>query len=224
MSNPFFKMFGPSPLSPLQEHMSVAHECTQQLIPFFEAVYAGDWPLADKMQAKIAELEKKADNLKKDLRLHLPKGMLLPVHRNDLLKILTMQDGVANRSEDIAGLVLGRRMVFPAPIRDKLWQLVQRSVAASEQANKAIHELDELLETGFRGREVDVVETMIVELDKIEHETDDLQVEVRRQLFEIEKDFPAVDVIFYYQIIEWVGDLADRAELIGGNLQLLLAR
>lgn len=224
MTNPFFNMFGPSPLSPLQEHMSVACECTQKLIPFFEFVVANDWPAAEKCQSEIADLEKKADNLKKELRLHLPKGLWLPVHRNDLLKILTMQDAVANRTEDIAGLIIGRRMIFPQEMLDKLWQLIRKSVEATEQANKAIHELDELLETGFRGREVDVVETMIHELDKIEHETDDLQVEVRKQLFEIEKSLPPVDVMFYYQTIEWIGDLADRAELVGGNLQLLLAR
>ncbi|HBP75141.1 MAG TPA: phosphate transport regulator, partial [Alcanivorax sp.] len=37
-------------------------------------------------------------------------------------------------------------------------------------------------------------------------------------------ELPPVDVIFLYKIIEWIGDLADRAQKVGGRLQLLLAR
>ena len=46
----------------------------------------------------------------------------------------------------------------------------------------------------------------------------------RKILFRLEKDLPPVDVIFLYKIIDWIGDLADRASRVGGYLQLLLAR
>ena len=65
---------------------------------------------------------------------------------------------------------------------------------------------------------------MLAELDKIETETDELQKEIRSILFTIEEDMPPVNVMFLYKIIEWIGDLADRAQHVGGRLQLLLAR
>lgn len=65
---------------------------------------------------------------------------------------------------------------------------------------------------------------MIVELDKIEEDTDDLQIKIRRQLFAIENDMNPIDVMFLYKIIEWVGDLADLAERVGSRLELMLAR
>ena len=68
-----------------------------------------------------------------------------------------------------------------------------------------------------------VIEGMILKLDKIEHETDEMQITIRQKLFDIEKELPAVDVIFLYKIIEWVGDLADRAQKVGGHLQILMA-
>ena len=40
----------------------------------------------------------------------------------------------------------------------------------------------------------------------------------------LEVELPPVDVIFLYQIIDWVGDLADRAQRVGSRLQLLVAR
>ena len=95
---------------------------------------------------------------------------------------------------------------------------------ATKQASKAINELEELLETGFKGREVTLVEKMLVELDAIEQDTDDMQIKVRRQLREVESELNPVDVMFLYSIIEWVGELADIAERVGSRLELMLAR
>ena len=65
---------------------------------------------------------------------------------------------------------------------------------------------------------------MVTELEQIERDTDTMQIEVRRALFKLEKDLPPVDVMFLYQIIEWIGDVADRAERVGNRLEQLLAR
>lgn len=224
VNSPFSRMFGQSPLGPIQEHIRKAHECAEHLLPFIDAAMAGDWKEAKRAQTKIAGLEEQADELKKKVRLSLPKSMFLPVPRNDLLDIVTVQDKVANRARDIAGLMLGREMLIPKPLQGAFRRYLERSIETSAQAVKAIHELDELLETGFRGREVDLVEDMIEELDKIEADTDDLQIAIRRALFKMEDELPPVDVMFLYRIIDWVGDLADRASRVGSRLQLLLAR
>jgi predicted phosphate transport protein (TIGR00153 family) len=219
-----FNLFGPSPIRPLQKHMSTAHKCALALLPFFDAVLSDDWENAQQLQQQIAELEREADHLKKDLRLHLPKNLFLPVPRSDLLEMLTLQDRIANRAKDIAGLVIGRKMRIPTAIAGTFRQLLERCLEASNQALQAIDELDELLETGFRGNEVKVVEAMIVELDKIEHDTDKIQVTILQTLFQLESTLPPIDVVFLYKVIEWTGDLADYAHSVGGQLQLLLAR
>ena len=223
-NNPFLNLFGRSPIGPMQKHIAKAHECAAQLIPFVEAVFANDWGLAEQVQQRVAQLEHEADKLKKDVRIHLPKSLFLPVPRSDLLELHSVQDKVANRAKDIAGLMLGRRMTIPQPLQPAFMAFVQRSVDAAAQALKAMNELDELLETGFAGREVTLVEKLIVELEDIERDTDRMQVALRAELFRLERDMPPVDVIFLYQIIEWIGDVADRAERVGNRLELLMAR
>ncbi len=223
-SNHFLSLFGRSPIGPMQQHMAKAHECAGQLVPFIEAVIANDWTEAERLQQQISQLERDADKLKKDVRVHLPKSLFLPVPRSDLLELLSVQDKVANRAKDIAGLMLGRQMDIPAPIRPAFSIFVQRSVDAVAQALKAMNELDELLETGFSGREVTLVENLIEELDRIEHDTDTLQIRLRADLFKLEQDLPPVNVMFLYQIIEWIGDVADRAQRVGNRLEQLMAR
>lgn len=221
---PILQMFGQSPIRPLQTHMEKAYACVELLKPFFQAVLKGDWDNAKTAQQQIAMLEREADDLKKDLRLNLPKSLFLPVPRTDLLQMLTMQDYLPNKAKDIAGLVIGRRMHFPVEITTLFMALLQRCLDAAKQAEQAIEELDELLETGFRGNEVTIVENMIRVLDSVEHETDEMQVEIRGILFNLEKTLPPIDVIFLYRVIEWTGGLADAAHSIGGQLYLLLAR
>jgi predicted phosphate transport protein (TIGR00153 family) len=51
-----------------------------------------------------------------------------------------------------------------------------------------------------------------------------MQIKLRKKLLGIEDTLKPVDVMFLYQIIDWVGDLADLAERVGSRLEILLAR
>jgi len=70
---------------------------------------------------------------------------------------------------------------------------------------------------------VSLVESLLEELDAIETDTDDRQAALRASLFEIENEIAPVDVIFLYQVIELIGEIADMAERVGRRLELLLS-
>ena len=216
-------LFGSSPIRPLQQHMASVQACVKQLLPYIDAVLQQDWDTAATHQANISQLERDADKLKRELRLRMPNSLFMPVSRRDLLEVLTMQDKVANTAKDIAGVILGRKMVFPNALGPKIREFVERSVDASAQAQTAINELDELVETGFRGTEVELVSAMIQKLDAIEQETDRLQIQIRAELIPLEHELPPIDVMFMYKVIDSIGDLGDRAQQVGSRLELLLA-
>lgn len=219
-----FNMFGPSPIRPIEQHIRKVHQCAKQLYPFFEAVLKDDWTSANKIKDKIISLEKDADLIKRDLRLHLPTGLFLPVSRTDLLELLSAQDRIANKAEDIAGLIASRKMTIPEILIPVFMPFLHRCIDASKQACKAINELDELLETGFRGSEVKIVEEMILKLDEIEHDSDEKLAEVRHRIFDLEQELSAIDIMFLYKLVQWIGELADHAQTVGGRLQILIAR
>jgi hypothetical protein len=147
----------------------------------------------------------------------------MPVPRQDLLELLLVQDKMANRTKDVSGLVVGRKMKIPAAIADDFLEFVSRNVDAAKQARKSVRELDELFTSGFRGAEVSLVESLIEELDQIETDTDDRQAALRAALFEIEDELEPVNVMFLYRVIELTGEIADMAERVGRRLELLLS-
>lgn len=216
-------IFGSSPVKPLEKHIDISYRCARELRGFFAAAVKGNWSKARKVRAEIERLEHEADNLKKKIRLHLPKSLFMPVPREDLLELLLVQDKIANRTKDVSGLVVGRELQIPAEISEQFLDFVDRNVDAAKQARKSVRELDELFTAGFRGAEVVLVAGMIEKLDRIETDTDEKQAALRASLFAIEKTLDPIDAMFMYQVIELTGEIADMAERVGRRLELLLS-
>lgn len=223
MGNYISKIFGASPVKPIQDQMQAVYQCAKELVVFFGHAIAGDWSKAEESRARIVQFEHEADDLKKQIRAQLPKSLFMPVPREDLLELLLVQDKIANTVRDVSGLIFGRRMDIPESIREDFLAFVVRNVDAAKKARKSIRELDELYETGFRGAEAELVESLVQELDEIENDTDRMQAQIRKKLFAIEDTLPPVHVMFLYRVIELTGQIGDMAQRIGRRLELLLS-
>ncbi|HJN00811.1 MAG TPA: DUF47 family protein, partial [Gammaproteobacteria bacterium] len=59
---------------------------------------------------------------------------------------------------------------------------------------------------------------------QIEKENDELEIALRNQLFECEKEFDPLDMMFFYDIINKIGSLADISQTVGHLLVRLVSR
>ena len=224
MANPILSLFGHSPIKPLQNHMQTVLQCVELLVPFFQAVIKEDWDTVEKTYNSIAKFESHADDQKQDIRLHLPKSLFMPINRSDLIQLLSKQDKICNTAKDIAGLMLGRKQIVPTKIAVDMIAYVRSAVTVSIEAKVVIDELDELIGSGFGGREIDRINRCITKLEKAEDKNDKRQISLRSKLHEIETNFPPVDAVFMYKTIEAIGHLADHAQSAGEQIQVIIAR
>ena len=65
---------------------------------------------------------------------------------------------------------------------------------------------------------------MIRDLDAQEQKVDKRERKLRHRLFKIEGDIPPIHVMFLYNVIDNIGEIADTAERVGNQLELLLAK
>ena len=223
ISTPLLKLFGHSPFKPLQEHMRVVVRCAAEVPGLLEAHCNDDVQQIETIRDVIFELENEADEIKNELRSHLPRSFFMPVDRRDLLEILDLQDSIADTAQDIAGMLVVRRPKMMESIREPLMVLTRRCMDACDQMAKIMEELDELVETGFRGRESDTVVVMIDELNRIETDTDHKAIALLHELFTHEDEIDPVSLMVWHRLIRWVGDLANYSEKVGNRLRLLLA-
>lgn len=223
-SSPLSRLFGRSPFDAVAEHVRQVDHGADLLGAYLEASAAGDWARADGLHTQIAECEHAADDLKDRIRLNLPSTLFLPISRSDLLVLIEAQDKIINKIKDISGLMTGRRMQFPATLKQPIGDYMQTSIASVHQARKVIEELDELLDSGF-GRNVgEMIEDMVVELGRLEKRADEEQIDIRQRLLALENELPPLEVMFLYRVIDWIGTVADRAERVGSRLQIMMAR
>ncbi len=221
---PLANLFGRSPFVGLQEHMRVVVACARRMGPVMDALCSGDRDALKAETEAVFALEQQADEVKNELRVHLPRHLLMPVDRRDLLEILHSQDSIADTAQDIAGLFMERDMRLPVEFHDPLKALTEACISVVVDCHEAIERLDELLEVGFRGRQVEQVEEMLDALNLAEDRTDDLGISLTRLLFAREDQLSPVSVMLWYRVIEWIGDLADNAEKVANRLRLLIAR
>ena len=56
-ANTFLSVFAKSPIKPIEEHIRKVHQASEQLLPFFAAVYQKDWIQAAEVRKVIVALE-----------------------------------------------------------------------------------------------------------------------------------------------------------------------
>lgn len=224
ISSTLSKVFGPSPFQSLQDHILKVHETVEHLPLFFKCVFAGQWVEAQQVWEAIAQCDAEAEQVKSRIRRQLSKNLFLPVARSDLLELLSMQDRVADTAKDVAGVVLGRRMVFFPELRDQYHDYLTSCIAVSAKAKDLVFRLDDLLETVFNEAMMSEMHEEMKQLAELEAVTDRQQVALRRLIFEHETPGQAVNIMFYYKVIELTGAMADYAEKVGHRLEIVLAR
>lgn len=223
-TNPLAGLLRKSPFVSIQEHMRTVYSCVELLPVLFESLSAQDFEGVQGCVRQIEALETEADQIKYDYRHSMPKTLFLPVDRKDLLSLIHEQDALCDGVERVGQLVSMRDMrVIPA-LQDGLKLLVSGTVIICRQALDMIEELDELLHVGFGGKEHDKVITMISGVRKREHKLDTILYRINRSLFEREHELDPVSVMFWYKILEEVGNVSDHAENIADHLLLFLSR
>ncbi|MDQ7063399.1 MAG: TIGR00153 family protein [candidate division KSB1 bacterium] len=215
-------LFGRSPFSALQKHMEEVMKCCEGVKTLFEALKQGDQARVESIAKEISENEHKADLIKNDIRNHIPKSLFMPVDRGDLLEILAIQDGIADRAEDVGVLLSLRPMQIPPILIEDLDQFLDRVYETTAKTHLVIQELDELLETTFGGAEAEKVKNMIDDICLAEHEADLAQQSLFKKLLELESELSYLPFILWMRLFETVGDIANRAERLANRIRILL--
>ncbi len=223
MVSPLGKLFGKSPIAPIQQHMQLAEETVQLLCELLAASTDGDWIRVADIHDLIGASALEARKLRRELRRELPRGLWLAMPRPDLLELLDIQERLVDSVNAVAHPITLRDTQFPTPLQKPVYRLCNLLAEAAGQALAAIRELDEIIEEGFGNHERSRVRKMLTALDRLVTRCDREQQKLFEQICKHESSFPAVDVMFYYQICTALGALAACCVEVGEHLDMLLS-
>ncbi len=212
-------VFGRSPFVPLQMHMEKVVECVGQVPIILEAYRQEDTETVDSLADKTSKLEHEADLIKHDIRNSLPRGLFMPVDRSKLLKILSLQDGIANRAENMAVLLTFKQAKSFDGFDTAFDIFMDNCLETFNLSRNIIDLLDELLESGFGGQQANKVHELIDKVALKEHEADVSQRELVRLLLAHEDSISYGDFFLWTRVIQQVSGIADRSDNLAATVR-----
>ena len=222
MLGTILNLFGRSPFAPLQSHMEKVSSCVHLLTDLFEALDMRDYVLVETIAKEIANIEHQADLTKNDIRNHLPKSLVLPIDRANLLEILSKQDKIADRAEDIAVLVTIKPLELLPTFRNEFKECLKKNIETFDGARRIIKEMHELLESSFGGLEAEKVRSMVEEVSFKEHEVDMIQQKLLKKIFNAEHEMTYTTFFLWQKIFEAMAGISNLSETLAFRVRMAL--
>lgn len=214
-------LFGRSPFAPLKSHMESVSRCVHKLRSLFEAVEAGDVHAVERIAAAISEQEHMADLIKKDIRNHLPKSLFLPIDRGNLLKILSIQDSLADTAEDVAIVATLKPLEMSPAFKEDFYLFLDKNIEAFNGVHQIINELNDLIESSFGGLEAEKVKSMVDDVAFKEHEVDLIQRKLLRKFY-VEEKMHYNSFYQWQKVFEALGAVSNLSENLAETVRLTL--
>lgn len=215
-------LFGKSPFAPLQSHMETVSRCVHLLPNLFVALENGDREVLEKIAEEISSHEHAADVTKNDIRNHLPKSLYLPIDRGNLLEILSIQDSIADRAEDVAVLLTLAPIELLPAFHDEFIEFLKANIASYQMVLEIMREMHELLESSFGGNEAEKVREMVKKVGFKEHEVDLLQRKLLKKFFSAEQQVSRSAFHLWQKIFEAVGAISNLSEVLANRVRMTL--
>jgi len=214
-------LFRESPFENLQKHADKVKECVHY---FKKAAYCHigvECKEFDLLAEKVSRLEHEADDIKRNLRNHLPRGIFMPVDRFQFLWYLREQDKVVDQMEETLFWFSYQPGSIPPDFSDDILKLVDAVVAPIEQ----LPDLVALATRFFRTRSAETrnqVKQIVRKIREYEGDADQLERQLKHKIFATIQD--PLAVFYLIRLVEILGDIPDYAQNASDRMRAMIAR
>lgn len=172
---------------------------------------------------KVDKYEQQADDVKGNIRNHLPNFIFLPVAKGDFLMLLKENDSILDAAKDVIVLMEMRNTKIPEELKDEIKKLLKISIKSVETLDQVMELLKIILETSFGGKPREEIKKLIHKIHKLEHDCDVIEKRISKKLFNYQKLDP-ISILHLLKIVDRLGCVADYAENAGDRIRAMLAK
>ncbi|MDY6964949.1 MAG: TIGR00153 family protein [Halobacteriota archaeon] len=219
------KLYAKSPFKLVYEHAVKGNETVHKLEELVRAFCDGDMKRVNEIADEISNLEHEADKIKQSIRNRLPSSVLLPVSRQDLLTFLKPQDSIPDSARDVAkSMTLRGGYDLSSDIKEDLMEMTKKTIKAVDEYEKIVDEIEPILATSFRERDVENALDLILPVEILEHEIDIMGLSLGRKIFASEEKVGAVGVYHLNEVVKNLGEVSDAAARAGDTLRTMISK
>ncbi|NGX50968.1 MAG: hypothetical protein K1060chlam2_00821 [Chlamydiae bacterium] len=216
------RLFGKSPFKPLQSHMKKVSSCMKKLTLIFDDLRGRTPKELERLVKELSKLEHEADLTKNDIRNHLPKSLFLPIDRHQLLDILSIQDSLSDKAEEIGHLLTLYPTSELGVLCDDLKALFEKNMEAFWDTRNIIRELHELLESSFGGIEAEKVKLIVDQTSRLEYEADKMKHALMKEFFKTAETVKTPVFYLYIRLVEEINQISHISEKLANRIRMIL--
>ncbi len=216
-------LFAESPFKPLEEHAHLVNECADLFKECVEAFCSEDFETAETIAVRISKTEHEADKIKNRIRENLPRSIFMVVDRGDFLNYLREQDQVADRLEETALTMSLRRTRLSKDLKRDFLDLTKKTCDVVNLVPLAVKSMNEIFDMSFR-KKGSKVEEYINLLNEKEVLTDELDLKMRKRVFDLDDRLSFGEFFHLMRVIKLLSRVADHAENCGDRMRVMIAK
>lgn len=220
MRSTFMDLFYKSPFENLQKHADKVSECGRMFLQAVKCHLDMKCEEFDDLTDQVARLESEADAIKRNIRGHMPRGILMPVDKFQFFMYLREQDKVLDVVEDALYWLSYRPDVPIEDIGDDLRFLAEKVVPAIEDLSPLVGKAVEFFRSGSE-EDRRKIKSMIRDIRQKENECDHLERELMHKIFTKVKD--PLKVFHLIRLVDTIGSIADHAQNASDMMRAMVA-
>ena len=220
MRTTFMSLFYKSPFENLKRHADKVSECARVFYKAMKCHLDKQCAIFDDLTDQVAVLESEADAIKRNIRGHLPKGILMPVDKFQFFMYLREQDKVVDAVEESLYWLSYRPEGLEDDTGEDLLFLVGKVLPPIEALSPLVDKAADFFksQTEIQRQEI---KSVIRDIRQAEHEADFLERELIQKIFTKVKD--PLTVFHLIRLVETVGSIADHAQNASDMMRAMIA-
>ncbi|MEG0541630.1 MAG: TIGR00153 family protein [Angelakisella sp.] len=179
-----------------------------------EFLDSGITPAAEQLCQKIDAKEKEADAARRAVVNEFLSGGMLPQTRTELLRLVELNDGVANKAQDVSRQIVYECVTFPDALKPDIKKMVDLTLQQLEALSHAI----ELLFSNYEQLIKD--NSILEEVKNFEGLVDEDELQLIRAIFAMDIHLAEKNHMKYF--VSKIADISDLIEDIADAIQIMV--
>lgn len=215
-------MFITSPFDALQEHAEKVKECSWAFQQAMECYASARCDTFEELRHEVSRFENEADAIKRRIRGHLPKNVMMPVEKFQVFRYLREQDSVMDSvKSSINWLSFRPEAGIPEYAEKDFFLLIDAVIEPIEELTVMVAEA-RIYFKNFSEKQRQKVKEIISTIRQMEHEADKREYSLIKKIFKNEKD--PIALFHLVKLSQTIGNIADHAENTADMMRAMLAK
>ncbi len=222
MRTAFLNLFRQSPFDGLKKHAQLIREVAPVFKKAFTAYLEDDVTEFESCHNKVTMIEDQGDRIKRNIRGHLPRGILLPMDKFKLLWYLREQDKVLDATQDTLHWLSYRKTKIPEHLCDDLLFMVEKIIGVCESVLPLVESAESYFQS-FSEKHRAEVKLKIGAIRELEFQSDQVERNLLSEILSHPFD-NATSAYHLSELVRLMGGVSNHAENAGDMMRAMIAR